>query len=329
MKAILLELLDDVSDRVLLYRVGLDDGQCALQCFHKLGYQVSGLNQLNCRDGACPVSLRGRRRGQPRLYTPAPSAAASVSPISAGDFATLRPAFSMAAIFSAAVPLPPEIIAPAWPMRRPGGAVCPAINPTTGFFICILTNSAAVSSALPPISPIMITASVCGSRLNKSSASTKLVPISGSPPMPIAVDCPMPRCVSWCTASYVSVPERDTIPTLPSLWIDAGMIPILHLPGEMMPGQFGPIRRERRFWRNSQARTMSSVGMPSVMQTINSISASAAYIIASAANGGGTKMTVAFAPVFSAASWTVLKIGQPSCVVPPLPGVTPPTICVP
>src|SRR6266567_637782 len=36
-----------------------------------------------------------------------------------------------------------------------------------------------------------------------------------------------------------------------------------------------------------------------------------------------------FAPVLSTASCTVLKIGQPSCVVPPLPGVTPPTILVP
>ena len=58
-------------------------------------------------------------------------------------------------------------------------------------------------------------------------------------------------------------------------------------------------------------------------------SASAASMMASAANGGGTKITVAFAPVLSAASRTVLKIGQPSCVVPPLPGVTPPTIFVP
>ena len=75
------------------------------------------------------------------------------------------------------------------------------------------------------------------------------------------------------------------------------MMPILHCPGEMMPGQFGPISRERRFCRNSQARTMSSVGMPSVMQTISSISASAASMIASAANGGGTKITDASAPV--------------------------------
>src|SRR5581483_2918444 len=41
--------------------------------------------------------------------------------------------------------------------------------------------------------------------------------------------------------------------------------------------------------------------------------------------GGGTKIIVAFAPVAFTASSTVLKTGQPSCVVPPLPGVTPPT----
>ena len=41
-------------------------------------------------------------------------------------------------------------------------------------------------------------------------------------------------------------------------------------------------------------------------------------------------MTVAFAPVFSNGLAMVLKTGQPSCVVPPLPGVTPPTtVCVP
>ena len=42
---------------------------------------------------------------------------------------------------------------------------------------------------------------------------------------------------------------------------------------------------------------MSSVGMPSVMQTASGRPASAASMIASAANGGGTKMTDALAPV--------------------------------
>src|ERR1700761_2036488 len=40
-------------------------------------------------------------------------------------------------------------------------------------------------------------------------------------------------------------------------------------------------------------------------------------------------MTDAFAPVASTASATVSNTGSPRCVEPPLPGVTPPTICVP
>ena len=44
---------------------------------------------------------------------------------------------------------------------------------------------------------------------------------------------------------------------------------------------------------------MSMVGMPSVMQTTSGMPASAASMIASAAPGGGTKITDALAPVFS------------------------------
>ena len=67
--------------------------------------------------------------------------------------------------------------------------------------------------------------------------------------------------------------------------------------------------------------------MPSVMHTASGTPASAASMIASAAKGGGTKITVAFAPVSRTASAPVLNTGHPSCVVPPLPGVTPPTTC--
>ena len=68
-----------------------------------------------------------------------------------------------AATFSFAVPCPPEMMAPAWPMRLPGGAVCPAMTATTGFFTYCLMNAAAFSSAVPPISPIIRMPSVCGS----------------------------------------------------------------------------------------------------------------------------------------------------------------------
>ena len=47
----------------------------------------------------------------------------SVLPSRAGEGETRMPALSIAAILSSAPPLPPEIMAPAWPMRRPGGAV--------------------------------------------------------------------------------------------------------------------------------------------------------------------------------------------------------------
>ena len=74
---------------------------------------------------------------------------------------------------------------------------------------------------------------------------------------------------------------------------------------------------------------MSFVGIPSVMQTTIDTPASAASTIASAANGGGTKIIVAFAPVSPTAAATVSKTGIPSCVEPPFPGVTPATTSVP
>ena len=57
------------------------------------------------------------------------------------------------------------------------------------------------------------------------------------------------------------------------------------------------------------------------------ISASEASIIASAANGGGTKTQDTFAPS-STASLTVSHIGKPNVSCPPFPGVTPPTSLV-
>ena len=127
---------------------------------------------------------------------------------------------------------------------------------------------------------------------------------------------------------------RETTPIVPGRWIRPGMIPILHSPGVMIPGQFGPISRTplpEAFFpaRNSFTRSMSFVGMPSVMQTTTVTLASAASTIASAAKGGGTKIIVAFAPVAATAPATVSKTGIPSCVVPPFPVVTPATTEVP
>ena len=109
-----------------------------------------------------------------------------------------------------------------------------------------------------------------------------------------------------------------------------GMMPILHCPGVMMPGQFGPMSRDCVAWSISLTRIMSMTGMPSVMQTISSTPASAASKMASAANSGGTKIIVALQPVFSRASCTVSKTGTfSSNISPPRAGVTPATTFVP
>ena len=50
-----------------------------------------------------------------------------VSPMSAGDLDMLTPTFSNALILSVARPEPCEIMAPAWPILFPSGAVMPAI----------------------------------------------------------------------------------------------------------------------------------------------------------------------------------------------------------
>src|SRR5262245_18158782 len=107
------------------------------------------------------------------------------------------------------------------------------------------------------------------------------------------------------------------------------MMPMRHCPGTTTPGQFGPTSRVRAPRIARFARAMSSAGMPSVMQQTSSRSASAASRIASAAPGGGTNTTEAFAPVSRTASPTVSKIGRPSMRVPPLPGWTPATTAVP
>ena len=59
--------------------------------------------------------------------TSQPVTSASALPMSASERTVLTPASCSAANFSSAVPLPPEIIAPAWPIRLPAGAVTPAI----------------------------------------------------------------------------------------------------------------------------------------------------------------------------------------------------------
>src|SRR5581483_6721539 len=80
-----------------------------------------------------PVCLAQPPRFQGRRCRHFFSTDLSVDPSSCGPAAMCTPASRRARNLSCAVPFPPEMIAPAWPMRFPGGAVAPAMNPTTGF----------------------------------------------------------------------------------------------------------------------------------------------------------------------------------------------------
>ena len=84
------------------------------------------------------------------------------------------------------------------------------------------------------------------------------------------------------------MPDRLTIPIFPTVWIYPGMIPILHSPGFIIPGQLGPIKREFEDFNMSFTRIMSCCGIPYVIVTIRGISAYMLSIIALAAKGGGT-----------------------------------------
>src|SRR5512145_2186619 len=139
----LLDAGHDLAHDALGHRVGLDDGERPL--------------------AAHPITRR------------------TVAPMSAGLRTSVAPAPSRAFIFSAAVPLPPAMMAPACPMRRPGGAVWPQMKATTGLRTWALMNSAASSSAVPPISPIIMMARVPASSWKSRSTSTNVVPITADP----------------------------------------------------------------------------------------------------------------------------------------------------
>ena len=89
--------------------------------------------------------------------------------------------------------------------------------------------------------------SVSGSFINNSTASFVVVPMIGSPPIPIAVVIPKPCFTTWSAASYVNVPDLETIPTVPFLFFYPGMIPTFASPGVITPGQLGPTRRQSLF----------------------------------------------------------------------------------
>src|SRR5512145_2844087 len=112
------------EDRILhVFRIGVHPvviaGQTCKQHQIGLGDSASGADE---RVSNCVVLVIGSFQDRLSFTSCA---------ISVGSFAILTPTAWSAAIFSCAVPSPPLIIAPACPMRLPGGAAWPAIKLTT------------------------------------------------------------------------------------------------------------------------------------------------------------------------------------------------------
>ena len=109
------------------------------------------------------------------------------------------------------------------------------------------------------------------------------------------------------------------------------MIPTLQrAPGLISPGQLGPMSRTGSCSKYRATFTMSNAGTPSVMQAMSGIPASADSTMASAAKGGGTKISAMFGLTSATACSTELKTGTLSSNTwPPRPGVTPATTLVP
>src|SRR6202046_635973 len=97
----------------------------------------------------------------------------------------------------------------------------------------------------------------------------------------------------------------------PSEVMSAGMMPALDLPGEAMPGQFGPTIRVLLPFSMAYAQNaaVSCTGTPWVMTMASGISASIASITAALVPGAGTKITDTSAPVASMVSLTVANTG--------------------
>ncbi len=93
-----------------------------------------------------------------------------------------------------------------------------------------------------------------------------------------------------------------------------GIIPTFAWSALITPGQFGPIIVQSLSFKYSFTLTISLTGIPSVIVTITLMPASAASMIASAANAGGTNMIETLAPASLTASDTVLNTGLSKCV---------------
>ena len=185
-----------------------------------------------------------------------------------GESATRMPAASRAAHLARRRPRAAEMIAPAWPIRRPAGAVRPAMKAATGRPRGLRRAGRRLLLVAPPISPISTIASVSGSALSSSRTSMKVRPDDR-----VAADPDAGRLAHPGVGHRLDhlVGERaraaDTRPTGPGRWMIAGDDPDLGPADRRRAGAVGPDQPRTAIARGpAWTRSMSRTGIPSVMQ---------------------------------------------------------------
>ncbi len=157
----------------------------------------------------------------------------------------------------------------------------------------------------PPISPTMTTARVRSSASSASRASRVVVPMMGSPPMPMKADSPCPACTRFKQMRVPRLPLREITPMSPGrkmLSLNAGMNPAKHSPGVTRPAVFGPSTRVPLARAADRKYMTSCTGMCSVRMTSFLTPASMASSAASRTASGGMKSTDTSMSPWAAAS---------------------------
>ena len=120
------------------------------------------------------------------------------------------------------------------------------------------------------------------------------------------------------------------MPTLPGLKMLPGMMPILHSPAVITPGQFGPISRD--FEPDERALHLDHVDHRDAFGDADDQRDLGLDRLADRI-GRARRRHVDHARIaaglLACASATVSNTGRSRCVEPPLPGEVPPTILVP
>ena len=204
--------------------------------------------------------------------------------------ATRMPAASSAAILPAAVPPLPLMMAPAWPIRRPGGAVRPAMKATIGTFGQVL-------GAIGGRGLLGAAADLAhehdGVRVRVVLEQPQDVREAGARDG-VAADAHAGRLADARIGEgldhLVGQGARPAHQAHVTRLVDGARDDAhLGLAGDVAPGQLGPMSRAPLACTSATTLSMSSTGMCSVMQKMVPMPASTASRIASGAPGPGRR----------------------------------------